>query len=616
MRDTLHPSDPLSDSEQTLADSDQTLSDADQTSADSDQTSADSDQAAADHDQAASDRDLLAGGDVREHTASREIREHSALHREETADERERGARARLAAAEQRDLIADARDVAALGRDESASARDEAMARRDITYEREASPRAITGADVLLRAAGQRKRAAQHRTLAAEQRMLAAEDRKAAEQDRELAAAERRRALADREILARRLAIATTERRRTPLNLDLLLSAVEAAPPISAARVLGVALTDTLDAREVSFLIADYSGRSLIRLSHVARGHAGGGSGRERTEAVPLLGTPHGRALMEQEVVVVADDRGSRLFAPVTNRGEAVGVLELALDEEPDEQTLADVARAAHAFAYIVIANRRFTDLYEWGQRSVPLSLEAEIQHRLLPGSYTCEAGQFTLAGWLEPAGDVGGDTFDFSVDRDTLHLSMTDAMGHTLEAALLATVLVGALRNARRRAVGLAEQARLADAALASYATNYAFVTGQLVRVDLALGVARIVNAGHPPPIRVRDGRAEEIALKADPPFGLRRGDDYRVQDLLLQPGDRVVLLTDGMLERNATAVDVFSILTDTRHLHPREAVQALTRAVVHACGGDLRDDATVLCFDWHGGPPRERDASAGADR
>jgi hypothetical protein len=55
--------------------------------------------------------------------------------------------------------------------------------------------------------------------------------------------------------------------------------------------------------------------------------------------------------------------------------------------------------------------------------------------------------------------------------------------------------------------------------------------------------------------------------------------------------------------------------ILEQTRHLHPREAVQALTQAVVEACGGDLRDDATVLCVDWHGGPTGERDASSGAD-
>jgi serine phosphatase RsbU (regulator of sigma subunit) len=407
-----------------------------------------------------------------------------------------------------------------------------------------------------------------------------------------------------------------TDRRRSSLNLNVLLAAVEAAPPVAAAEVIGSALTEALGARDVSFLIADYSGRSLIRLGHVEGRVSQGSLSRERTEVVPLAGTPQGRALARQEIEVVAEHDGSRLFAPVTSRGEAVGVLELGLAATPDEGTVDLVVGAAHALAYVVIANRRFTDLYEWGQRSLPLSLEAEIQHRLLPGSYTCEAGQFTLAGWLEPAGDVGGDTFDFSVERDTLHLSMTDAMGHTLDAALLATVLVGALRHARRRGVGLLEQARLADAALSSHAREGAFVTGQIVRVDLRSGVACIVNAGHPPPIRVRDGHATMVDLRADPPFATPKADDYRVQELALEAGDRVVFVTDGMLERNATAVDAPSVLAATRHLHPREAVQELTRAVVEACGGDLRDDATVLCLDWHGGPPRQRDASAGADR
>jgi serine phosphatase RsbU (regulator of sigma subunit) len=141
--------------------------------------------------------------------------------------------------------------------------------------------------------------------------------------------------------------------------------------------------------------------------------------------------------------------------------------------------------------------------------------------------------------------------------------------------------------------------------------------VTGQLVRVDLPSGIAHIVNAGHPAPVRIRDGRAERVPLQIDPPFGdaLTAG-DYRVQELPLEAGDRIVFLTDGMLERNATAVDVCSVLTASRDLHPREAVQDLTREVVAACGGELRDDATVLCLDWHGGPPRERDTNAGADR
>ena len=405
-----------------------------------------------------------------------------------------------------------------------------------------------------------------------------------------------------------------TSQPRSALDLGVLLSALEAAPPVAAAEVFAAELAESLDARDVSFLIADYSGQALIRLSHVARGDAGD---RERTEKVPLAGTPQGRALAAQDVEVVAESGGARLYAPVSSRGEAVGVLELWLAEKPDEQTLAGVAGAAHALAYIVIANRRFTDLYEWGQLSLPLSLEAEIQHRLLPGSYTCEAGQFTLAGWLEPAGDVGGDTFDFSLERDTLHLSMTDAMGHTLDAALLATVLVGALRNARRRGVELAEQARIANEALTQYVSgNGAFVTGQLVRVDLRSGVAQIVNAGHPPPLRIRGGEATRVALHADPPFATGTNGGYRVQELPLEAGDRLVFLTDGMLERNATTVDVQSVMASSRELHPREAVQGLTRAVAEACGGTLRDDATVMCFDWHGGPPRDRDASAGADR
>ena len=136
-----------------------------------------------------------------------------------------------------------------------------------------------------------------------------------------------------------------TDRRRSPLNLNVLLGAVEAAPPVAAAEVIGDALSQALGARDVSFLIADYSGRSLIRLSHLPRGaSASAAEGRERSDTVPLNGTPHGRALAEQEVQVVAEDDGTRLFAPVTSRGEAVGVLELTLDATPDEHAIASVA--------------------------------------------------------------------------------------------------------------------------------------------------------------------------------------------------------------------------------------------------------------------------------
>jgi serine phosphatase RsbU (regulator of sigma subunit) len=398
----------------------------------------------------------------------------------------------------------------------------------------------------------------------------------------------------------------------TRLNLDELLAAVEDAPPVDAADVVGERLAQELGATAVSFLIADFSGRALIRLDY--DGSAGGGraQGRETAERVPLADTPQGRALAEQTVEVV----GTCVYAPVTNRGEAIGVLELTLPQAPDAEAIADVALAAHALAYVVIANRRFTDLFAWGQRSVKLSLAAEIQHRLLPGSYTCEAGQFTLAAWLEPAGNVGGDTFDFAIERDTLHLSITDAMGHTVGAAVLATVLVGALRNARRAGTGLTEQARLASAGLGDFAQDGGFVTGQLVRIDLATGTALMVNAGHPPPLRLRDGRVERLDLLVDPPFGTVPDYEYREQPLPLLPGDRIMFVTDGMLERNAASVDIAALMEAAAGLHPREAVQHLIRAVLHAVDGELADDAAALCLDWHGGPPRARTSASGANQ
>ena len=125
---------------------------------------------------------------------------------------------------------------------------------------------------------------------------------------------------------------------------------------------------------------------------------------------LPFDGGPPEQAIRTQQVRSWAGD-GRRwvVLAPVTERGEAIGLLELTLPTGPDATPVAEIARLAHLLAFVVIANRRHTDLFEWGQRTRPFSLSAEIQHRLLPGPQTCEAGAFTLAGWLEPAATIAG---------------------------------------------------------------------------------------------------------------------------------------------------------------------------------------------------------------
>ena len=281
----------------------------------------------------------------------------------------------------------------------------------------------------------------------------------------------------------------------------------------------------------------------------------------------------------------------------------------------PDE--VADIGSAAHALAYVVIAARRHTDIFEWGQRSTPFALAAEIQRRLLPASYTCEAGQFTLAGWLEPAAAVGGDTFDYTLDRRLPCRCRSPTPSATRSPPRCwRPCWSAACATAAAKGLDLAAQARYANDALAENAPPGQFVTGQLLRVDLHTGTARRSSTpGIPPAPAARRPGGGGPAARSSRRSASSRAGRSTCSAFPLEPGDRIVLLTDGMQERNAVDLDVATALADTAALHPREVVHALGAAVLDATGGDLRDDATVVCLDWYGGPPRGRTTEQGAD-
>lgn len=408
--------------------------------------------------------------------------------------------------------------------------------------------------------------------------------------------------------------------------LGRLLDAAEDASPVHAVDAVTRELGQALGATAVSFLIADLSGRSLVRLGYLDDGDAAGAdrhAGDESATELPFDGGPADEALRTQTVSVARAEagRGWTVFAPVTERGEAIGVLEMTLTDEPDADDLDDVLRTAHALAFVIIANRRHTDLFEWGQRSTPFTLPAEIQRRLLPSAFTCEAGSFTLSAWLEPAAHVGGDTFDYSLGRDALLLSVTDAMGHGVGSALTATLCVGSLRNSRRKGAGLVEQAAAANAALLAHTDGLgieSFATGVLGSLDLASGTLSLVNAGHVAPYLARGDTVTAVELPDGLPLGLFADVRYEESALALEAADRLVFVTDGMIERQAVAVDLVAEIRQTRSLHARETTRYLADAVVAATGGQLADDATLLVLDWHGDHGRRgggRTTAGGAD-
>jgi serine phosphatase RsbU (regulator of sigma subunit) len=298
---------------------------------------------------------------------------------------------------------------------------------------------------------------------------------------------------------------------------------------------------------------------------------------------------------------------GWRACVPLTLAGERFGVLDVRLAAEPTPGLLAELGRAAVALAFALAVADRATDELELARRGRPLSLPAEIQWDLLP-RLALAAPEYAVAGTLEPAYNVGGDTFDYAAQPEALAVSVTDAMGHGLQAALLAGLAVAALRNARRRRAGLLEQVDQANRALHAQFGGERFVTGQVLRLDVPGGTGAVINAGHPLPRLVRGGRVEPIGLDADLPLGVDPETIYQVQPLQLEPGDRLVLLSDGVLETTPEGGAAYGtdrldeVLRASQEVAPYEVVRRVVHEVIAHRAGELADDLTVVCLDWRG--------------
>jgi len=378
-----------------------------------------------------------------------------------------------------------------------------------------------------------------------------------------------------------------------------LLPALDEAFPTELVEVLGRFLGEHADAESVELLLADYELEQLVRVRPDEPAAS--------AQSVPVTDTPAGQAYTTQSVVVLPSGGSTLALVPVSLRAERLGVLQVRLAGAVPPEVLEGLLQVATVVAYVVFGAGRFTDMYEQARRRKPLALDAEMQWNLLPVR-AFSGPHFEIAGQLMPAYDVGGDSFDYSVESTGLYLTLTDAMGHGVQASLLDSLAVSALRNSRRAGGSLAEQAQQAQAALNTQFRGALFVAAFIARVELATGTAQVVNAGHPTGWVIRDGRLDPVQLRAQLPLGLDPGTRYVEQSFDLDPGDRLFMVSDGVTDAAPRGSEPFGdeqlrgVLLATATAPPHEAVRQVLRTASAYQRGHFRDDATALCLDWHG--------------
>jgi hypothetical protein len=381
--------------------------------------------------------------------------------------------------------------------------------------------------------------------------------------------------------------------------LGILLDRAHEMPPDLIAPLVAEEAA-RIGGRDVSIFLQDYGQRVLRPLP---------GRGLITGEPEQIDGTLAGRAFLGATVVEHPHPGGVRMLLPLLDGSDEVGVLALTLAEVDDDDRRL-LRRLAGLVADMIVTKDSYTDVFFQARRSQPMSLAAEIQWTLLP-PLAMLTPQVALAGILEPAYDVAGDSFDYAINDSIVHLAVIDAMGHGLNAAILATLAISVYRHARRAGVGLAELYGLMDAAVDQQFGPDQFVTAQMVRLDIATGRLQWVNAGHPAPLLIRGHRViRALESPGTLPVGIG-GAAPHISEEQLSRGDRVLFFTDGVIEEHRPGGEQFGQerfvsfveRADGAGGSVQEIVRALSHALTRARGGATTDDATLFLMEWRGG-------------
>ncbi|CAN5894810.1 hypothetical protein BH23ACT10_BH23ACT10_06780 [soil metagenome] len=199
----------------------------------------------------------------------------------------------------------------------------------------------------------------------------------------------------------------------------------------------------------------------------------------------------------------------------------------------------------------------------------------------------------------------IGGDLYDwFRTARGHLGVAVGDVSGKGMQAASRAAMAVHSLRAFALPGASPHVMAQMLNTIVAGQVSTESFVTLVYVRVDPETAGVEFVLAGHPPPVALRASSTEIVDVPSDLPLGVEDPATFELHETTLEPGDRLVLFTDGVTEARAAGggadllglTGLVELVDGLRDHSPQQIADAVWEGIQTYTGGDTTDDCAVV--------------------